>query len=740
MKGKFFERAKFMKPDVSFVREYTGRESAPAFRRAFYLTELDTRDAVLRVCGLGVGRFWINGKSVTEDLFIAPVSDYNKTLWVNEYNVGNFLQYGKNVIAIQLGNGFYNESFVTPWKLNEAAWRDLPKVIAELFIGGKSVVASGNKFRCKPETSTVFNQWRIGETYDARLEDGFEQVAYDASEWSFAKTDECPPTGIFRRADCEPVRECEELSVVSIKENPNGWVLDFGKNSSGYVVMECDEPDGTEITLRHAEEVDSYNMLKLNGLNILYPQVPFQTDRVICNGKRFVWKPKFVYHGFRYVEVSGMKKKPDPDRFKAVFVHQDVKKRSDFSCSDERIDWIYKAGIRASYSNMFYTLTDCPTREKYGWMNDAQASAEQLCLNFDMRRFFRKWMTDIADTMREDGDLSAVVPTGGYGYGHGPVADGALFEIPYRVYQMYGDEGLLCQYIPYFKKYLDFLEKKIERKEEIVLGDWDGLKSLPTSKALLGLLYLYRFTRITALALGLNAEEQDKDLFEKKAESYKKQISESFFNDIGDCTENTQTALSFLITEGFHSEHGRIVGQFLELMEKCEYKIDCGMVGMQYLFRALSLIGRTDLAFRVAVSNGPKSYMNWRNQGATTLWETWQNQYTDSKNHHMFSGIIGWFITDLAGYRFRGAGRVELCPVFVPQLENCRAKVQLDCGVSEVIWRRVQNQTVCTVYSPRSANICFYGIACKSGKNEFHVVTDDFGIPVEINGKLLHRG
>ena len=140
-------------------------------------------------------------------------------------------------------------------------------------------------------------------------------------------------------------------------------------------------------------------------------------------------------HGFRYIEISGIKN-PSLNDVSGVFVHQAVKTRTGFECSDERINKLFKAGQNATLSNLFYMPTDCPTREKLGWANDAQSSTEQMLINFETERVFEKWLTDIHDAMREDGALPGIIPTAGWGYhwGNGPVSDGVLFEIPYRLY------------------------------------------------------------------------------------------------------------------------------------------------------------------------------------------------------------------------------------------------------------------------------------------------------------------
>ena len=716
---KLFEKGVFVKADAPFHREYTGREPAPAFRKTFSLKALPER-ASLSVCALGCGVFWLNGKRITEDLFATPVGNYDRTLWVNVYDVTPLLEVGKNVLAVQLGNGFFNESFETPWKHSEAVWRDAPKFVCELFCDGVSAVSSDETFLCKPETSTIFNQWRIGESFEARLEDGFEKPAYEDSGWARAKRDDRPPKGTFRRNPCEPIRECGYYPVKQILRNENGWVIDFGQNLSGYVCATFEEAEGREIVLRHAEEIDGENRLKRNGLDRLYPQVPFQTDRVICSGKRFSWKPKFVYHGFRFVEIEGLSEAPRAENFRAAFVHQDVARTADFYCSDDLVNWIYRAGILSVYSNLFDALTDCPTREKYGWTNDAQASAEQLCMNFDLRKFFDKWMQDLADTQNEAGDLSAVAPTAGYGYGHGPVCDGAIFEIPYRMYQYYGDERTLRRMIPVQKKYLAFAEARRSRGEPIVLGDWDGVGSLDTPKELLDDLYLHRFYEVLARALRLDGKSAEERTYREKADALGAQICAKYFDAEGRCVCHTQTGLAFLIAEGFHKRRPALGAQFLEVMKASGWQIDCGMVGTQYLYRALHELERADDALALVLSEGPKSYANWYKKGGTTLWETWQDRFTDSRNHHMFSGVIGWFLTDLAGFvKKPGEDTVFIRPNFVKKLQYCRATFRLTQGELKIAWERSGADIHCRITVPEGVKARFFDAPCKTGENRF---------------------
>ncbi len=389
--------APFIKSPAPFCAEDYAPAPAQIFLRQFNLDKKGK--ATLCFCPLGYGYCFINGKSVTEDLLLAPVSEYDRLLWYNVYDVTHLLKDGENVIAVILGNGFFNENFPSAWDTNKMPWRDNLKFALSLQVDGEALLESDEKFLCKDSGFVAYNQLRSGETFDARLYDenwktkigdGFKNAVIDQKTVG-VKRKECL---------CEPIREFEEYDFISCRQTNEGYLLDFGVNISGYLRVSVNEAEGTAIEMRHAEQANEDGSLKLNRLDIFYPTVDFQVDRYICGKKNYTWSPKFTYHGFRFVLVKGMTKPPKKGEFKAVFVHQAVRKKADFSCSNELINKIYNAGIRSTYSNLHYALTDCPTREKLGWTNDAASSFEQMYINFDIKQFMEKWAEDMVADMK----------------------------------------------------------------------------------------------------------------------------------------------------------------------------------------------------------------------------------------------------------------------------------------------------------------------------------------------------
>lgn len=709
----------FIKAKREFSHGFSRHDPSPLFRRAFTLKK--TGKATLYACGLGYGRYYINGVEAEGDLFTAPAASYDKLIWYNAFDVSDLLHDGENVIAVALGNGFFNESFDSHWGNNKAEWRDNPKFALSLVADGEIVLTSDETFRCTTDSFITFNQLRSGERFDARLYDPrWTSADFDDSGWGFAVADHSLDNVEKALCTCPPIVESEVLDFVEAIATDDGYTLDFGKNISGYVRFhDRHAVSGDEITFTHAEEIYADGRLRLNNLDILYPSVDFQTDRFVSCGKPIVWSPLFTYHGFRYVHVTGLRRKPEKGEIRAVFVCQDVPATSGFRCSDPLLDKIFAAGILSTRSNMFYALTDCPTREKFGWTNDAQASAEQTLIDFDIKGLYEKWMRDYCAVMKDDGSVPAIVPSHGYGYAQGPVADGALFEIPYMVYLYTGDPSLLVRTLPYMKRYYEFF---VTESDEYWLGDWDGYKNNVDDKNFIREFYTVKFCRILKLAcrlVGENPARYERDLSETEDKIRSVRLTPS-----GGSVVRNQTVVSMLLSLKIGNADV-LVGQLKNLIDEKGGHLDCGMLGTQYLYDALSENGAEDYAYKVITARGIPGFRAWFERGATTLWETWRDNFTDSKNHHMFSNVLAWFFKALLGIRVRedGAGykKVDFTPRFVSALDYCRGYVTSPQGRIFAEWKRTDGAIEYTIALPAGVEGNYDGVKLKEGRNTFTV-------------------
>ncbi len=653
-------------------KQYDDSFFSPAirFRRKFMIKTKCA--ATLSVCGLGYGYCYINGQAVTDDLLTSPVSDYRKTLWFNSYDITDLLNEGENTICVHLGNGFYNENLETAWMHCNADWRDVPKVCLELSCGDFTLRAD-ESFRTSIDMATYYNQIHVGEFYDANMDEDWLAADYDDSAWEFAQLDDNPPEGQLRPCKAEPIRELHEYGCIEILKNEDGYVLDFGQNLSGYVCIRVSQPKNTVLTLAHAEQIDRNNNLKLNDLDIFYK--PFQIDKITCSGKEFTWSPKFTYHGFRYVQIAGLTGIPQKEDFKAVFIHQDVKKNSTFSCSLPLINQIYQAGIMSSWSNMHYALTDCPSREKLGWTNDASASCEQLFYNFDIGAFMRKWAQDMCDAIEPDGSTYGIIPTHGWGHDLGPVCDAILYKLPYYHYIHYRDKSILELMLPACLDNLQFSIAQFESNRDYWLGDWTGFNSKPTPTELIFAIYLIEFIDRTSFMLK-NTGKTLPDRFANYREKYRALIEEKYITD-GLSNVEEQTAIAMLICHGFGSR--ALLGKQLAniIKEKNQCRLDVGMVGIQYIFDAMSLTGNQDLLVEMLAQPDAPAFAAWFDEGATTLYENFTDGHTNSKNHHMFSSILAWIIKYVLGIKLLESGEVEISPLKFERIKRASGKVTL---------------------------------------------------------------
>ena len=456
MVEKVFEKSRWIGTGLRETVGVTGKKSpANEFRKEFNCADFNM--AVCYICGLGFFELYVNGKRVGDEVLSPAFSNYDKRCYYSTFDLNKYLINGKNVIAVIVGNGHYNQTAGDAWEFDSASWRDNPKMIFSLFIDGQPFLNSDTDWKVRRSTINYHNNIRTGDYYDATEEDGFMEVGYNDSEWYEARI-VAPPAGKLVPSDMPPIRECETYYPVDMWQSEKGWVFDFGVNIAGYAEITAEEERGVQAVIRYAEqlkgkELDQYEI----GKHVYSGE--FSTDKYTFKGKGVEsWKPKFSYHGFRYVEIIGLSKKPDKNTIKAHFIHTDFEKVGDFSSSDELINWIYECGIRSFLSNYQSFPTDCPHREKNGWTGDAHLSSEYAFRIFDIESSFNKWLTDITDCQKDNGIIPCIAPTSAWGYnwGSGASWDYAMFKIPYVAYLENGTTEGFDRIYTAAKKYLDY--------------------------------------------------------------------------------------------------------------------------------------------------------------------------------------------------------------------------------------------------------------------------------------------
>ncbi|MBQ9098462.1 MAG: family 78 glycoside hydrolase catalytic domain [Clostridia bacterium] len=728
MKHRDFGKAVYIKAQEK-PSTFSLYDPIPMFRKEFEIAG-EVKTAQIVVQSPGFACYYINGKPVTQDLFISPLSNYNKLLWYNTYDVKSLLQSGTNTLAVMAGNGFFNETFDTVWHHKDASWRDAPQFLLSLTVNGKIVVESDASWKTSRERSPIiYSHLRSGEYYDARkADDSWMLNGYDDQDWQTVYCREIPQSAELRLTPCQPVREMECIKPVFITKTDEGYLVDFGVTMSGYIQITVQESRDAEILLRYCEDLDADMHLKYNGMNkpYFYPESPFHLDKIIASGGVDTFKPKFCYHGFRYVLIEGLSKAPDPALIRAYFTHQDVARTADFQSGNPILNYIYQAGIRSTYSNLFWSLTDCPTREKLGWTNDAAATAEQILINFDIKPLFEKWYEDIKLDTCEDGSLPGVIPSHGWGDNWGPVCDNLLYELPYRTYLYTGDSSMLIGAIPYFEHYVAFLWQKKEENHEFILGDWLGSGSSKlTPKEFVRDFYLIKALRITTLAHRLKGD--DDRTWQAKTKQIEDEFIATYVDDEGKATVTSQTALAMLLQFGLYRERDIISKQLAEAVVRDEFKLTSGMVGIQYLYDALTACGHPEYAYKIITESEP-GYKTWYLDGATTLWEIWNGKDKGSHNHHMFSNVLAWFYKSLLGIvpkeNAPAFAEIDLQPAFLKEIGFVKGYEDTVRGRIEVEWSYQNGEFTYKVTVPVGIKANFRGRELTTGVNRF-VIKDE---------------
>ena len=706
----------FIKANRPFVWDYSETDLAPLFRRRFTIGRFAR--AEIAVCALGMGVFYLNGRRIAEDLHCAPTSDYEKTVWYRCYDVTALLREGENTLACVLGNGWYNESLKSAWEYREAVWRDSPKFALTLSVDEKIVVEADEEWRCRPESWITFNQLRSGEHVDLRLYDPmWNQPEYDDSQWERAVTDDRPPRGTLRLYDGPGVRECALYPAQSVrKTGENRYLFDLEQNISGYVRLHVKQKAGDVLTIRYGEQVDANGELRGNGMPEFYPLSPFQTDIVTLNGEAITYSPMFTYHGFHFIEITGLEE-ADVSMVEGVFVHLDVPRLTEFECSNSDLNDLFRIGVMACYSNMHYLLTDCPTREKYGWLNDARASAEHLLMDFDIAPFFHKWFRDITDSVRGDGAVPGIAPTSGCEFDSftGPICSCVIHEIAYKTYLYTGDDSLLIRGLPAMLKHLEYLKGKEEEDGLIAYGlyDWAGPfgedynTCAPTPLKFTDSALYIEFMQRTILAARHAGDTEAESRVRGELERVTQAFRRAYLKPDGRCAVHEQTACAMLIGLKLYDDFDAICQQLKECVEEHDFHMHTGMLGVRFLYDALNDCGLAEYAYRIIAAEGFPSFTQWLRQGATTLWETFYPGA--SKNHHMYSCFMLFLMDTLAGIRpdpeRPGMRHVLLKPVFVPQLSWCRGVRHMPYGDLRVEWRREGGEVRLSVEVPEGITV-----------------------------------
>jgi alpha-L-rhamnosidase len=621
---------------------------------------------VLEICGLGYYEAWINGRRVGDHLLDPAQTDYEQRVFFVEYDVTSHLWSGENVLGVMLGNGWYNQDRV--WQPGVTPYGDVlpygsPRLLAELkltYTDGR-IEKIGSDTLWKTAAGPVLeNNIYAGEVYDARCEiPGWNAPGFDASGWE-AAVEVAPPGGELIEQPLPPIREIETLAPVAVsRKEPGRFVVDFGQNFAGWVRIQIDAPAGSEIVLKFAETVFENGEVDTASTGVFATRVE-QVDRYICRGGGEIWEPRFTYHGFRYVDVSGWPGELSADQLCGVVVHTDLPILGTFECSDERLNRIHRMALWTHRSNIHGLPEDCPARERCGWLGDANVAGEFSMWNFDGKAFWEKYLGDIETSRALHGGIPCNIAPGRRTCGQAkPDWAAAFIMLPWYVYLFSGDASVLS-------KHWEGMQVLIEHFNDSAdgwllpggWGDWydpgdDGPCS-HTPPLFTTTVWFLACARVMCDTARLLEKPAETARYNGWTAAIEQALVERFYSN---GSFGSQTANVMALQFGFAPDEAAVLDHLVCDIHERDDHLNVGIMGLRYLFEVLSKYGHGDLALKILHQDTYPGFGYQIGLGATTLWECWgepelsRKQGPRSLSHPMMSGFDNWFFNTLGGIR-----------------------------------------------------------------------------------------
>lgn len=708
-------------------------------RRAFVVRD-GLIGARLYASGIGWSEVRLNGAKVGDRVLEPGQTDYDARVPYATYDVGPMLRTGPNVLGALLGGGRYAQAprvGTFPYK----RYADEPALRAQLVLryadGTEETVATDGRWLAG-DSPIVADDIYDGERYDARRElSGWDSDPQaDLPGWRPAEIVAGPAGVMCSNAADPPIRVVARLPTAAISEpRPGVHVVDFGQTFTGWVRLKVRGPRGREVTLRFAEVCGADGMI-----NTLPNRRAKVTDSYILKGDgEEVWEPRFTYHSFRFVEVTGWPGALALDALEGCVVRSDVPEAGTFSCSNPLIGRIQNAIRWTLTSNLMSIPTDCAARdERMGWMGDAHLAAEVNAYNFDMAGFYAKYAEDMIAAQQPDGAISDVVPPYWSLYPSDPTWGAACVIIPWTAHLFSGDVRILERAYPMGRAFLDLALKAAESGvlTRAKFGDWASPSSIPSLEvpaAMVATWYCHHCAGLLARmarALGRPDEAAALDaIAERLAGAY----NEAFLDGdwyAGDTMDElarkvpvtadpgaseaqqrettkrlawlfappAQTAQLLPLQAGIVPDNKRsevIRGLLYNIADLRAGHVGAGIVGTRYLFDVLTELGQGELAYKVATQTTYPSWGYMLREGATTLWERWEYLDGSGMNTHnqaMFGTIGAWFYKALAGLSpdadRPGFAHVVVKPHLLGDLQWAGATIRTPRGAVSSAWRR----------------------------------------------------
>ncbi|MBR3978126.1 MAG: family 78 glycoside hydrolase catalytic domain [Oscillospiraceae bacterium] len=704
---------------------------APIFRKSFFADLADA--ATLTVGCTGFYDLFLNGEKITAGYLMPYIANPDDVVFYNHYDLSGKLNVGENVLCVILGNGHANPIGGALWghsKRNHAA----PAFALKCVWGNTSFEACDMVWN---RSHILFDDYRCGCYCDMTLyEKAWYLPGYDDVGWN--KPQACDYSHSSKKlTTCESVDETRRIkpvkffpgsmhayhvrpglniysgeTIMGITPRFGGYIYDFGENCAGVPCLKIKGKKGQKIQMQFCEcryegFLDNLNMNTL-------PDGCCQKDVYICSGEgieEFI--PPFTYHGFRYCYIYGITpEQATEDLLTYVVLHNNVKRKATFRCSDEISNEIFDACVRSDLANTFYMITDCPTREKNGWTGDAAVSAEHFMFLYGMEKVFADWIHCLKLAQNQTGALPVIVPSSGE-FRHFIVWDSALYSLPYQVYKYTGDTKIITDNADAMMKNLRLHLSLLDERglTENGYGDWlpvgspaDVYASPLGFCASCALLSCLATTKKMFEAVGLTENLAFlQQSHAKLRNAIRDEYNENGIITIGKAEQYRQPSYRICQTSQAiglacgifeESEKQTAVDTLVSLITQSKNSFDCGFLGLRAIFHVLTAYGHSDLAYKMITKPSFPSYANMIFRGETSICERFAvpGKAIGSRNHHFMADVSSWYLKAVAGIHVNPAcnnpDRVVINPHFIQALESAQGSYTNDHGSVSVRWAR----------------------------------------------------
>lgn len=654
---------KLIKDSDWITPSFDAGDGAVEFVKGFELNK-KVVSATLAVTAIGVYDAYLNGDRIGDFVLAPGCTVYNKRLQYQTYDVAALLG-GSNTLAITVGKGWHRSRMSeSREEINKKPCAVIAGIKIDHADGTSEVIRTDESWQaCK--TDTVFNDIWDGETCDAAVA-AFENYKLEPVRKIGLDKD------ILIPQEGEIVREQEVLRPIGLITTPKGErVLDFGQEITGYVQFTVNAKKGDRVVLSCAEVFDRDGNFYTGNYRSAKSKMTY-----ICRDGEQTYKPRFTFYGFRYIRLDEYPGEVDPDRFRAVAVYSDMKRSGCIRTSNEKLNRLFSNTLWSQRDNFLDIPTDCPQRdERMGWTGDAQVFAKTACYNYDVKKFFEKWLADVRAEQRRDGSVPDTVPNF-WEIPRSSTAWGDVINvIAWRLYRMYGDKGDLEANFDAMKRWVDYMTNdSLDRylwtytdDSDLMwrkhYGDWLALdapsgsyRGITDNDFIASAFYAHSTNLLVKAgkALGKDMGEYE-ELYENIVKTFKERFKEL----------KTQTAHVLALYFDLTDERAAVAASLDKMIKENGNRLQTGFVGTPYLLYALSENGYVDTAYDLLLQEEYPSWLYEVNHGATTIWEHWDGIKEDgtfwsddmnSYNHYAYGSVVDWIYSAAGGIRPEKAG------------------------------------------------------------------------------------